>query len=588
MNEETSLISNTNNRKQDKIKLYLSYALLGLILACFIAALAAILSSKSSIDNKIDDTFATLVSSPSPAPTYTLLPHTRHVADTSITPVKNQQSRGTCWVFSSIGIIEASYRENGLKKGFLKENEYVAFSEQAHGLEIIDHCQNHPEDLDLCYGTGPWKNTTEDGVPEWVYYFGNDIDVFPEAICEYQPTTAGEFICPQRNDKTRSTNPLRFKPVSIESATAVTEIKNLLNKYTVPLTWVSIVAEQTYRISCDENEAFAESEVCKQCLYPKDPLDKSAGCYALYILPSYDNEGIFSMHGTPFVAGGHAMMIVGYNDNFRVDVGGFGDLDKRTLGGFIVKNSWGPQIGHSIKYWAQEISPMDEAMLCPDETAATKWLPACHKCMLQKQYTVKQCSSDQYKRVRDQYLEGATILKCSGASKDAATFYGFGNCNPEKKYVLAKIPDFNVTVAGTPSGIWTVPTRDNFFKAHLVEFTTDADGIVTDASLIHTGETTWLGLSKIFTPETIIGNDPNVCGYVFLPYQYYQIGTTSVYTGHDTPGISAITLEWDDSSYLVNKDKYPQYNYTLLELSTKKADVYHFDGPFDFNYNKKK
>ena len=505
--------------------------------------------------------------------------HLRH----TVTPVKNQQQRGTCWVFSSIGILEASYRINGIKKGFLNETEYVSFSEQAHGLEIIDHCNRTPEDVDLCYGTGPWKNTTEDGVPEWTYYFGNDIDVFPATVCPYKPTTADEFVCPGRTDEARKKNPLRFKPVGIESATSVSGIKELLNKYKVPLTWVSIVAEQTYKISCDSNENIKNSTVCKECVYPVDPTDPSKGCSALYILPSYDNEGVFSMHGQPFISGGHAMIIVGYNDNFRVDVGAFGDLKARTLGGFIIKNSWGPQIGHSIKYWAQEISPMDEALLCPDETAANKWLPADHKCMLGGG-SVADCSKDQYKRVRDQYLTGATVLKCTGVSKDAAAFYGFADCDPAKNYVLAQIPAMEYSGVGKPTGVWTVPTRDGFFKAHLVEFTPGER--VSDAKLVHTGETTWLGLSKVLTPVTVIGNDPDVCGFVFLPYQYYQVGTTAVYTGHDTPGISAVTFEWDDSSYRANKDKYPQYDYTELEKSTKNAKVYKFDGPFDFDYDK--
>ena len=39
-----------------------------------------------------------------------------------------------------MGVLEASYRANGIKKGFLKEDEYVTFSEQAFSLGVVDYC----------------------------------------------------------------------------------------------------------------------------------------------------------------------------------------------------------------------------------------------------------------------------------------------------------------------------------------------------------------------------------------------------------------------------------------------------------------
>lgn len=59
------------------------------------------------------------------------LPASYLVPHTARTPAKNQGSRGTCWIFSTMGILEGLYRKNGYEKGFLKEDEYVSFSEQA-------------------------------------------------------------------------------------------------------------------------------------------------------------------------------------------------------------------------------------------------------------------------------------------------------------------------------------------------------------------------------------------------------------------------------------------------------------------------
>lgn len=59
------------------------------------------------------------------------LPASYVVPFTARTPVKDQAHRGTCWIFSIMGILEGLYRKNGVEKGFLKEDEYVSFSEQA-------------------------------------------------------------------------------------------------------------------------------------------------------------------------------------------------------------------------------------------------------------------------------------------------------------------------------------------------------------------------------------------------------------------------------------------------------------------------
>lgn len=64
-------------------------------------------------------------------PTTETLPESFVVPYTARTPAKDQGHRGTCWIFSTLGVLEGSYRKNGVEKGYLKDNEYVAFSEQA-------------------------------------------------------------------------------------------------------------------------------------------------------------------------------------------------------------------------------------------------------------------------------------------------------------------------------------------------------------------------------------------------------------------------------------------------------------------------
>lgn len=47
-----------------------------------------------------------------------------------VTPRQDQAYRGTCWDFATISFLEQSYREHGVRHGWLAPDEYVAFSEQ--------------------------------------------------------------------------------------------------------------------------------------------------------------------------------------------------------------------------------------------------------------------------------------------------------------------------------------------------------------------------------------------------------------------------------------------------------------------------
>ncbi|TMW57023.1 hypothetical protein Poli38472_002948 [Pythium oligandrum] len=66
------------------------------------------------------------------------LPH--KFAVEQVTPLKTQDNRGTCWDFAAVGVLENSYRAQGVHHGWLKENEYIPISEQAYGAEVLRLC----------------------------------------------------------------------------------------------------------------------------------------------------------------------------------------------------------------------------------------------------------------------------------------------------------------------------------------------------------------------------------------------------------------------------------------------------------------
>ena len=56
------------------------------------------------------------------------------------TPLSLQKSRGTCWIFATLAVLEQSYRATGVAKGWLKPEEYVRMSPQAYGAAVLLPC----------------------------------------------------------------------------------------------------------------------------------------------------------------------------------------------------------------------------------------------------------------------------------------------------------------------------------------------------------------------------------------------------------------------------------------------------------------
>jgi hypothetical protein len=59
-----------------------------------------------------------------------------------ITPVKFQAKRGTCWDFTTLAILEQTYRRQGVEQGWMDPLDYVVFSEHAYGVSVIEYCRS--------------------------------------------------------------------------------------------------------------------------------------------------------------------------------------------------------------------------------------------------------------------------------------------------------------------------------------------------------------------------------------------------------------------------------------------------------------
>ena len=58
-----------------------------------------------------------------------------------VTPSADQGNRGDCWMFSTGGLIESSYLDYGLKKGWLNGSTYMKLNRQALGVAIMEECK---------------------------------------------------------------------------------------------------------------------------------------------------------------------------------------------------------------------------------------------------------------------------------------------------------------------------------------------------------------------------------------------------------------------------------------------------------------
>jgi len=493
------------------------------------------------------------------------------------TPVKNQAHRGTCYIFSSMGLLEASYRRQGIANGWLKPDEYVSFSEQAYGIGLTRYCTSHKEDPH-CLG-GPPNNETADGQPEWLYYMYDGMHqyVLPTAVCPYQPEGSGQFECPGFDEAVEK-NPLSYKVKGMRSAYSISDIKRLMLETNGPLSFSHVLVSGTYLAPCDDpNSLGYDSQQCKQCLHPCSL--SSDKCCAQITVPGYTTDGVFGTYSTPFIVGGHAMIIVGWNDDMAVSPDITDAHPTVSVGGFIIKNSWDTTVGHSAEYWAMNHSTLEESMVCPCEGAYRSWIPVDSDCMLTKKDPVACGASKKY--VINQWKIGGTVLKCQdrALTPDTAASLGWTGCQKDRVYV----------VAGDPSNSFLSPltTRPESVlglrKFKLIEYSS-TDPSVTPKE-VETNATTWYALERLLTPVNMTPNTDQ-CGYYFMPYDtFLKSNIVQPVSGTDTPVFSAFDIEWTKESYLANKPKGTKKDYSLLEKSTKKFTIRHFDGPLDFPKN---
>ena len=486
------------------------------------------------------------------------------------TPRYYQEDRGTCWDFATIGFLEHSYRANGIKKGFLKEDEYVRLNNQAFGISMIRACQKHPDVCDVL-GDFVLQNSTSGGEIYWLWNLKELYDkLLPASVCPYTDPEH-ELECPGM-DAALAKNPIKFDVEKMDIAYSLHDTKKLMLEKDAALTWTSAIHNPVYFVPCNMDSYWSSRAECSEEKRVRCPTDRNYGSEwcAEIVSTMFNVEGEFFMAGRTVSAGGHGMNVVGYNDEFTTKNG--------HTGGFIIKNSWhdalygtdtsgrGARGSHSIAYWMQDISAYDEKAICPLPLNPDNWI----SCVEQaagphgtKESAVKREENGDYdiketclsKTFMDHLLNVSlqpTEFICKDeavCSKDLRYRYFFISLerNVERDLARATMLQYD-----TITGAQKVIVTPYHIPSHIAYF-----------------------FEPIPAQLSILKNSEDLCGYWFWPYEmlYKQQGLLQNYFS------IYFDIKWDDSSYAANKAKYPNYDYSWIEKSTFKMSEQSFNTP---------
>jgi len=435
-----------------------------------------------------------------------LLPDSYAVPHSARNPATNQANRGTCWAWSTLYNLETQYKQQGIRQGYLKENQYVKFSVQAFAAKLANFCIQHPDEKVCKYG-GNARNpiSTNDNQVEALPYFLKaisdlNVSIVPDSVCPYfeDENSTTDLQCPDY-EKAVVKNPIRFTFKKMTTVYDTRSIKQLLYAKQHPIGIGTPLGTVNFEVKCS-NPTYASLPQCtNESFICKGTVDEK--CANLKI-QGRTRDGTFVTIDNPQRQnsfGGHAMNIVGYNDNWRyLNRIASPKSVENAKGCLILHNSWKAG-GHSVEYLMGKRTLENEQTSCPNHESGENWIPATEECAMAHYNDITACSKD-IKRVRGHGLtDGADLIKCTSDNP----FF----CIKDNFYVLKRKSENSedLDVYELPNGL------------HSIGMIAWADGEQPEAIRIET--LPFWALGRYFTPVNLVPNNPEECGFYALPYQ---------------------------------------------------------------------
>lgn len=487
----------------------------------------------------------------------TFLPDHYRVDQDYYFPATDQASRGTCWCFSTIYLLNTQYRAQGIRQGYLKEDEYVNFSVQAFAAFLGNWCKEHKEEKVCGYG-GFLINTTNDNQIEALDYFYRAIpelknSLVPESVCPYVKTQSPDtdFQCDNFSDAIKN-NPIEFHVKKMTTVYDVRAIKQLLIKAQRPLGIGTPVANMVFYVKCDDSE-YSDTDECKEKTYPC-PYEDGSYCYPLKVSARTGDSVFASSEYIERIVegGGHAMNVVGYNDNYQYyDRFSPKESIADMKGTFIIHNSWGATPGHSIDFLLGLRTLENEEVQCPNHGSSLNWIPASFDCINENHDHTK-CGTD-IKRIRGRGItKHADLLNCT------SNICGKGNL-----YVLQGKSDAE-----------TVSLSNGLHRTNFINVTD-----INNPQTVSFSYPFW-ALGQIMKPvdSEFVQNDVFDCGFYALPYKTLEEYRRRSWDLFDNFKVSDIEIEFTPSSYLSAPEAQGK-NLEYLKKSSYTIPKVELDGP---------
>jgi hypothetical protein len=257
-------------------------------------------------------------------------------------------------------------------------------------------------------------------------------------------------------------------------------------------------------------------------------------------------------------SGGHAMNVIGYNDEWQYkNRFGVPASVANLKGAFILHNSWGSP-GHSIEFLMGQRTLENEEATCTNHRDPLNWIPGSFETLRNVSGNYTLVSTDIKRIRRHGRTQHADLLNCTDSSSLV--------CRYGHLYVMGR--------AGNDAN--TTALSNGLYRTQFIDVTDPTN--ITAIDVLYP----FWGLTKIFSVQNFVQNDFHDCGFYAFPYQTMEALRRRNWDLFDNFKVSDIEIEFTNASY-ARAPEAAGKDLKYLQNSTYTIPPVTFDGPIPFD-----